>query len=103
MMPMKYVTIAFLICLIWSSAGRAEVMNYSPVPGAIVGVDWQGPPQLPPSFRNHCSIDRLSGRVYCSDHCGIDYQFYYCTPASFGCCHIGHGYCDWDGLLRCHP
>jgi hypothetical protein len=30
----------------------------------------------------------------CSDHCGSDYQFYYCSEASFGCCRIG------GGLLR---
>jgi hypothetical protein len=65
--------------------------------------DWQGPSDLPPRFRNHCSYDVTHGRAYCSDHCGSDYQFYYCSPMSFGCCHIGVGYCDWDGLLRCRP
>ncbi len=69
----------------------------------VVEADWQGPLSLPPRFRNHCVIDFFSGRPYCSNHCGIDYQFYYCTPRSFGCCRIGFGYCDWRGLLRCHP
>jgi hypothetical protein len=64
--------------------------------------DWQGPQSLPPRFRNHCSYDSFSGRPYCSDHCGIDYQFYHCS-ASFGCCRVGFGYCDWHGFLRCHP
>ena len=58
---------------------------------------------LPRRFRNHCSYDSYSGRSYCSDHCGFDYQFYYCSPLSYGCCHLGFGYCDWSGLLRCHP
>jgi hypothetical protein len=75
-----------------------------PLPAAtVVEADWQSPLSLPPRFRNHCVIDFFSGRPYCSDHCGIDYQFYYCTHRSFGCCRIGFGYCDWHGQLRCHP
>ncbi len=70
---------------------------------SAVEADWQGPLSLPPRFRNHCVIDFFSGRPYCSNHCGIDYQFYYCNPRSFGCCRIGFGYCDWHGILRCHP
>ena len=45
---------------------------------------------LPPRFRNHCAIDTFSGRPYCSDHCGFEYQFYYCSHQSFGCCRIGY-------------
>ena len=70
---------------------------------SIIRVDWQDPATLPPQFRNHCSIDSWSGRPYCADHCGLGYQFYYCTPESFGCCRVGFGYCDWHGHLRCHP
>jgi hypothetical protein len=70
---------------------------------AVIQADWQGPLSLPRRFRNHCGIDTFSGRPYCSDHCGFDYQFYYCSPPSFGCCRVGFGYCDWNGLLRCHP
>jgi hypothetical protein len=70
---------------------------------SVVEADWQGPLSLPPRFRNHCVVDFFSGRPYCLNHCGIDYQFYYCTPRAFGCCHIGLGYCDWHGQLRCHP
>ena len=69
----------------------------------VVEADWQGPPALPPRFRNHCAIDAASGRPYCSDHCGFEHQFYYCTQKSFGCCRIGFGYCDWRGQLRCNP
>jgi outer membrane immunogenic protein len=35
--------------------------------------------------------------------CGTDYQFYYCSRVSYGCCHIGDGYCDYRGFLRCRP
>jgi len=74
-----------------------------PTDAPVVEVDWQEPQSLPPRFRNHCVTDAFSGRPYCSDHCGFDYQFYYCSRGSFGCCRIGFGYCDWSGLLRCHP
>jgi hypothetical protein len=68
----------------------------------LTSVDWQQPSALPRAFRNHCHYDG-EGRFYCSNHCGLDYQFYYCTPASFGCCRPGFGYCDWKGHLRCAP
>jgi hypothetical protein len=74
-----------------------------PAGAALIQVDWQGPLSLPPRFRNHCVVDVLSGRPYCSDHCGFDYQFYFCSRQSFGCCRVGYGYCDWTGLLRCAP
>jgi len=74
------------------------------VPAApLVTVDWQGPRSLPPWFRNHCRYDPIHGRRYCANHCGPDYQFYFCSPESFGCCHPGYGYCDWKGHLRCAP
>jgi hypothetical protein len=86
-----------------ASACPAGAANLAPADGAVLRVDWQGPEQLPPRFRNHCTFENFTSRPYCSDHCGVDYQFYYCSPASFGCCHLGHGYCDWNGVLRCHP
>jgi hypothetical protein len=69
----------------------------------VISVDWQDPALLPPPFRNHCGFVRWSGRPYCADHCGSGYEFYFCTPDSFGCCRVGHGYCDYRGHLRCHP
>ncbi len=69
----------------------------------LVAVDWQPPWSLPPRFRNHCRYDRIHGRPYCANHCGPGYQFYFCSPESFGCCHPGYGYCDWKGHLRCAP
>ncbi len=74
-----------------------------PVGTSLIPADWQEPQSLPLRFRNHCAADSFSRRPYCSNHCGFDYQFYYCSRESFGCCRIGFGYCDWSGLLRCHP
>jgi hypothetical protein len=86
-----------------TSSGNAVPPIVSPHRSAVMPADWQWPQSLPRRFRNHCAIDTISGRPYCSDHCGFDYQFYFCSPTSFGCCRIGYGYCDWSGLLRCHP
>jgi hypothetical protein len=94
---------ALLGCLATTSIGVAAPPMTSPPRPAVIQVDWQGPLSLPPRFRNHCAIDAFGGRPYCSDHCGCDYQFYFCSRQSFGCCRIGFGYCDWNGLLRCHP
>ena len=69
----------------------------------LVAVDWQGPLSLPPRFRNHCRYDPAHGGWYCANHCGPGYQFYSCSPESFGCCRPGFGYCDWKGHLRCAP
>jgi hypothetical protein len=68
-----------------------------------IRVDWQDPALLPRRFRNHCVAEPSSERTYCENHCGRGYEFYFCSPASFGCCHVGYGYCDWHGELRCHP
>ena len=96
---------AFLLGLLLSagtvSFAEADWMN--PGSGLLIRTDWQLPEQLPPRFRNHCSWDTWSSRPYCSNHCGVDYQFFSCSPGSFGCCHLGHGYCDWTGHLRCAP
>jgi len=76
---------------------------YSPVPPDVEVAQFtyalQSLPLLPRRFQNHCGFYR--GHFYCADHCGADYQLYYCTPVAFGCCHIGHGYCGGDGSLRC--
>jgi len=93
--------LALLMGLTCSSLLRAGELNYTPAEAPLVRVDWQDPASLPPHFRNHCGFVR--GRWVCSNHCGIDYQFYFCSPASFGCCHTGYGYCDWNGSLRCAP
>jgi hypothetical protein len=98
--------LAVAFSLVWL-ATQAASAGWTAAPDAahdaLVRVDWQYPRQLPPRFRNHCAHEYFTARPYCSDHCGGDYQFFYCSPASFGCCHFGRGYCDWSGLLRCHP
>jgi hypothetical protein len=103
--------LAATLCLIVSSAQAASagwlvdraVDDRRIDRGVLVRVDWQYPWQLPPRLRNHCAYEYFSARPYCSNHCGSDYQFFYCSEASFGCCHLGRGFCDWNGLLRCHP
>jgi hypothetical protein len=58
-------------------------------------------PPLPRQHRNHCGF--YYGHFICADHCGLDYKVYSCSKASTGCCHVGHGYCDGAGHLRCGP
>ena len=97
------VTIATVLAsLLMSRPAHAGELNYSPIRTPLIAADWQPPSALPRVFRNHCHYDG-EGRFYCSNHCGLDYQFYYCAPASFGCCRPGFGYCDWKGHLRCAP
>jgi hypothetical protein len=99
----KNLAIALLSCAACALASPAAQAADSSADPPVILADWQGPLSLPPQFRNHCSYDRFSHRYLCANHCGIDYQFYYCLPESFGCCHIGRGYCGWDGYLRCSP
>ncbi len=99
---MRAVGAAFLVCCAWAAAGSAARSDVAPRDN-LINVDWQGPLQLPPGFRNHCRVENFTNRPYCSDHCGSDYQCYFCSEAAFGCCHLGHGYCGFDGVLRCHP
>jgi hypothetical protein len=100
---MKTFMLALLTCTAWASACSAAQPIAPPNDAPLIQVDWQDPSSLPRQFRNHCAYDRASNRYYCSDHCGAEYQFYYCKPKSFGCCRINFGYCDWKGLLRCAP
>jgi hypothetical protein len=58
-------------------------------------------PLLPRRYQNHCSS--YNGHFVCADHCGADYQVYYCPTSTSGCCHVGLGYCDSAGNLRCAP
>jgi len=91
---MKASALVCLSCVAWASVCAAA--GTSPASGLSIRVDWQEPAFLPPRFRNHCTFEDFTGRPYCSDHCGIDYQFYYCSDASFGCCRLGRGYCDFS-------
>jgi hypothetical protein len=58
-------------------------------------------PLLPRRHQNHCGYH--DGHFVCADHCGVDYQIYFCSRTATGCCHIGRGYCDDTGKLRCSP
>ena len=101
-MKMFAVALTLLLCAGWVTVcPAAQTIKPADVP--IIQVDWQTPQSLPRRFRNHCARDAFSGRPYCSDHCGFDYQFFFCSRELFGCCRPGFGYCDWNGLLRCHP
>lgn len=91
-------TIAFAFSLGGSCLALDRGLNDTP----LIAADWQPPRALPPRFRNHCHFDG-AGRFYCSNHCGLDDEVYFCTRASFGCCRPGFGYCDWKGHLRCAP
>jgi hypothetical protein len=95
--------LALATCLLSSSIVSAVELVQPLNRVQLIYFPWQGPLDLPPRFRNHCRFDVTYGRYYCSNHCGADYQFYYCSQASFGCCHVGAGRCDWNGLLRCWP
>jgi hypothetical protein len=96
---------AAVIALLAGVAGplAAQPLHRAPADAAVVPADWQGPRSLPPRFRNHCRFDPVGGAALCSNHCGIDFQFYYCSQGSFGCCRPGAGFCGWDGRLRCAP
>ena len=56
-------------------------------------------PPLPAARQNHCGF--VGGHAVCADHCGVDYQVYSCPATPSGCCHVGYGYCDGGGRLRC--
>jgi len=104
----KGLRIFLSVALVGMAAATASPVNaWRPAtPSALLPllrVDWQDPQALPRRFRNHCAFDANHGRFYCADHCGLGYQFYFCSRASFGCCRVGYGYCDWRGALRCAP
>jgi hypothetical protein len=103
MTMMRRLAASVLVGAVWASACLAAPIGPLPASERIIRVDAQDPVQLPPRLRNHCGFDRLRGRYYCADHCGIGYQLYYCSEESFGCCHLGRGYCGWDGILHCSP
>ncbi len=62
---------------------------------------WAAMPPLPRRLQDHCGY--YNGHFICADHCGANYQVYYCPATASGCCRIGLGYCDVGGRLRCSP
>ncbi len=98
--------------VIWAAAPLAAMMTtcvaadrYSARPQssgiAQFAYRWTAMPLLPRRYQNHCGI--YEGHFVCADHCGVDYQVYYCSRTATGCCHVGEGYCDSTGKLRCGP
>jgi hypothetical protein len=81
-----------------TAADRRAEPQYSP---AVPQYSWAAMPLLPRPLQNHCGY--YNGHFICADHCGADYQVYYCPATASGCCHIGLGYCDGAGRLRCSP
>jgi hypothetical protein len=96
---------AVTLCTMTLGAMAADqVAPYTPVPPPEEGIvqftySWRDLPLLPRRLQNHCGYFR--GHYVCADHCGPTYQIYFCSPVSFGCCHVGQGYCGGDGGLRC--
>lgn len=96
---MHRLALAFFACLVANAVAAAPIVP-TPALTPLIRADWQEPQSLPPRLRNHCLGDSFRG-PYCSDHCGVEYQVYYCSRGSSGCCRLGFGYCDWNGVLRC--
>jgi hypothetical protein len=95
--------IAALACAASGAVCGATEQLYSPPMLPPILLDWPAPESVPPAFRNHCGFYQ-GHYYYCANHCGTGYQFYYCSPASFGCCHVGAGYCGgFSGALHCAP
>jgi hypothetical protein len=82
-----------------AAAERAERRYSSAIEQFTYG--WGAMPLLPRQHQNHCGS--YQGHYVCADHCGVDYQIYYCSRTATGCCHLGEGYCDSSGKLRCMP
>jgi hypothetical protein len=82
-----------------AAADRRGELQYSPI--AQFSYSWTAMPLLPRQLQNHCGY--YNGHFICADHCGAEYQVYYCPNTASGCCHVGLGYCDGGGRLRCSP
>jgi hypothetical protein len=95
---MKTLMCALVLLAVMATAGAAAEPQTSPLVEQFSYSQVRMPP-LPPRYQNHC--DTVNGHYVCADRCGIDYQVYYCPNSSTGCCHIGFGYCDAGGKLRC--
>jgi hypothetical protein len=78
-----------------AAADRSAELQAPPV------VEYFSGSQVPAPHQNHCG--NVNGHYVCADRCGNDYQVYYCPASATGCCHVGLGYCDAAGRLRCSP
>jgi hypothetical protein len=103
---MKFLGALGLLLVMTGAAAAADARvaerAYTPIPGIEqYSYSFAVLPLLPRRFQNHCGY--YQGHFVCADRCGIDFQMYYCTNISYGCCHVGYGYCDDIGHLRCMP
>jgi hypothetical protein len=99
----KIFLLTTLISISSIAAAQAHARFERPSTDVPIYVEPQDPSALPRRFRNHCGFDRWRGTYSCANHCGSSYQLYYCSPKSFGCCHVGFGHCDELGHVSCHP
>lgn len=94
-----FVCLAGLVC---APAAFASPPKAPPSASPAIFMGLQDGSSLPARFRNHCRTDAL-GFTRCTNHCGSNHHFYYCSDRAFGCCPFASGYCDWRGALRCGP
>ena len=90
-----------LLATLATTCMAAERLERRPRAVEQFSYNWAAMPLLPRRYVNHCGYH--NGRLTCADHCGADYQIYYCSKTATGCCHVGQGYCDRTGRLRCSP
>lgn len=94
--------VALLVAMATTSTASERRPERHPAPAVEqLSYSWVAMPLLPRRYQNHCGYH--NGHFICADHCGADYQIYYCSNTATGCCHIGQGYCDGAGKLRCSP
>ena len=93
---------ALLLAVTPAGAGyeRDAARRFSPAVEQFT-YSWVAMPLLPRRLQNHCGF--YYGHYICADHCGFEYQVYFCSKTATGCCHVGHGWCDDAGHLRCSP
>jgi hypothetical protein len=101
---MKTLLCGVALFAVMATAGTAADKRAEPQVSPAVAQFSYSPvamPLLPRRHRNHCGF--YGGHYVCADHCGADYEVYYCPNNATGCCHTGLGYCDAAGQLRCAP
>lgn len=98
---MKALACGVALVAIMATGGAAADRPTELQAARMVEPSFSGEVAVPPPHQNHCGY--VNGRYVCADHCGIDYQVYYCPASATGCCHVGLGYCDAAGRLRCAP
>jgi hypothetical protein len=97
---MKTSLCGIALLAVTATAGLAADRRVEPPAPAVIQFSVSGlATPLPGRHQNHCGY--YNGRFICAGHCGVNYQVYYCPGSGGGCCHVGLGYCDAAGQLRC--